>query len=986
MPSREDSDRHRCSSRRAGGDGVKARLHLVCPLLVLFAAGPVIAQEPAAAKEKRMRVRAIHVDYEKAWKDLDWKTETARGKSGESFLEAGRRRELRIREEAGRRGIPLRLKSDPDGEWMELHTIEEDGTPRYTCTANQRAQITTATHQVQGSGISGLGGRGWNIGIWEAADGIVRTTHEAFNQPGGSSVLVIESMGSPTNFTDHATHVGGTLAGFGTPSKPQTRGMAPYARLLSANSGNDHAEVAVYAALDGINLADRITISNHSYCMAHGFTVSNGKWYWLGGKDNREDPGFGRYGAYEQISDEACRAFEYYLPFRAAGNNRDDAAPPVGTSFYLSSDLAPVPYSPSIHPLPPGAAGGWDTIAGFSNGKNCMTVGAVTDAVGTGGARDLSQVTMSSFSGWGPADDGRIKPDIVACGVHVYSPGVAGDDDYQYKDGTSMATPNASGSALLLQEYHHSLHGTAMKAATLKALILHTADDLGNPGPDYKYGWGLMNTKAARDVIQLDYASAEPLIIEDVLEQGGVKTYAIYATGAPVKGTLCWTDPAGTARQGLDDASTTLVNNLDLTLEQGGTVHRPWVLDPAAPSANATRGVNNRDNVEQVLATPSAGVWTVRVAHSGALAGGSQKFSLILSGHATGSGPPGIQLLNTVLSSEGSTGMDAPSVEFSVRNSGGGSLAWSVESDVPWLAPSPASGESSGEFDAVQLRFASGALAAGTHIGAVRVRSPGLVDRIVTVILTQVPQTPVPMDVALDSPGVEWTSGVPGDWDGFSGIGWDGEDCVRLTQPSSSAILSATITGPARIRWRWLNAGNPANPASQHNLFMGLNGGPALYYAPTDAWEQREHLLPAGPQTVQFWTGGFGTFSTPAYYLLDDVEIEYPPRIPEQTIYGFAGQAVQYQLKADGAAENWAAAPNMPAGLSLSPTGLVTGSYATPGTLNRNVSATSPGGLTGQGQIQIVIQPAGSLGVALDNSQIDPAGGESVVRPESHHP
>ena len=65
-----------------------------------------------------------------------------------------------------------------------------------------------------------------------------------------------------------------------------------------------------------------------------------------------------------------------------------------------------------------------------------------------------------------------------------------------------MATPNSVGSAtLLIQQFSSLFPGQAMRSSTLKGLLIHTADDLGNTGPDYKYGWGLVNVKAAADKI-----------------------------------------------------------------------------------------------------------------------------------------------------------------------------------------------------------------------------------------------------------------------------------------------------------------------------------------------------------------------------------------------------------------------------------------------------------------------------------------------------
>ena len=69
------------------------------------------------------------------------------------------------------------------------------------------------------------------------------------------------------------------------------------------------------------------------------------------------------------------------------------------------------------------------------------------------GARGLSMAAMTDFSCWGPTTDGRIKPDIVAGGVDVYSTYYDEEDasnTYESHEGTSMACPAATGAAVLL--------------------------------------------------------------------------------------------------------------------------------------------------------------------------------------------------------------------------------------------------------------------------------------------------------------------------------------------------------------------------------------------------------------------------------------------------------------------------------------------------------------------------------------------------------
>ena len=99
------------------------------------------------------------------------------------------------------------------------------------------------------------------------------------------------------------------------------------------------------------------------------------------------------------------------------------------------------------------AKNGFQSITFNGLSKNILTVGAVNDAV-SGGVRSPSAGTMSSFSSWGPCDDGRIKPDVVANGVSVNSPIDTSDSAYASYGGTSMATPSATGAAALLTQLY----------------------------------------------------------------------------------------------------------------------------------------------------------------------------------------------------------------------------------------------------------------------------------------------------------------------------------------------------------------------------------------------------------------------------------------------------------------------------------------------------------------------------------------------------
>ncbi|HEX7260648.1 MAG TPA: S8 family serine peptidase, partial [Luteolibacter sp.] len=361
---------------------------------------------------------------------------------------------------------------------------------------------------------------------------------------------------------------------------------------------------------------------------------------------------FGRYNNYARDSDSLAFNAPYYLIFRSAGNDRTDN-PALGQKVALTPGGGTVVnYDPALHPAGDGNyRGGFETIGFDAIAKNVITIGSSADAE-TGGLRDPSKANSSSFSAWGPTDDGRIKPDVVANGDALYSSLSGSNTSYGTYSGTSMATPNATGSAsLLVQQYGNLFPGQAMRSSTLKGLLIHTADDRGNAGPDYKYGWGLINVKAAADLIS-DHHSipAKQRIAENQLTSATTfRTHAFVWDGvSPIRTTLSWTDPAATALSTADSRSPRLVNNLNLKIiAPNGSEFFPFVMPfvgtwtPATMNSTATTGINNTDNVEQALvaAPPAAGTYQAVVSFSGTLANNSQNYSLLISG-SSGDPPP----------------------------------------------------------------------------------------------------------------------------------------------------------------------------------------------------------------------------------------------------------------------------------------------------------------------------------------------------------
>ncbi|MFK5854529.1 MAG: S8 family serine peptidase, partial [Bacteroidota bacterium] len=316
--------------------------------------------------------------------------------------------------------------------------------------------------------------------------------------------------------------------------------------------------------------------------------------------------------------------------------------------------------------------GPYDCIAHGGISKNVLTVGAVHDI--PGGYTTPGSVAMSSFSSWGPADDGRVKPDIVANGVGLYSCTDASNAGYTSSDGTSMSAPSATGSMVLLQQHWEDLNGSGnyMTAATLKGLVIHTADEAGtHDGPDYKFGWGLMNTKNA--ALRISEDQNINVIDEAILSEGGSFEMLLTSDGTEdLKVTICWTDvPGQPLAPQLDPLNAMLVNDLDLKVSFDGNDFFPWKLNRNSPTAAATNNTeNNVDNVEVIfIENPAAGDYSVTIDHDGSLSGGTQAFSIIVSG-----------VTNTVALPTASAGADIEICENSdVQLSGGSTNSASVQ-------------------------------------------------------------------------------------------------------------------------------------------------------------------------------------------------------------------------------------------------------------------------------------------------------------------
>jgi trimeric autotransporter adhesin len=493
--------------------------------------------------------------------------------------------------------LPVTISTETT--YSELIGITATNVPQYYTITNKNSAATISTDKLKTKSLAAysLDGSGMTVYEWDA--GAPLMTHQELTG------RVISGDGAASNF--HSTHIAGTLIASGV--QEQAKGMAPAANLIAYEWNNDVSEMAV-AALNGA------LVSNHSYGFLRGWAYNGNGWSWYGDTtiSNKEDYLFGFYDEQARDWDEIAYNAPWYLIVKSAGNDRNEG-PSYGT---IPKD------------------GPFDCISNAGVAKNVLTVGAV-DAL-PDGYSSPSEVRMSSFSNWGPTDDGRVKPDIVADGIGIYSTNNGGNADYITLSGTSMSTASVTGSLLLLQQLAFDLNKSYLKAATLKGLVIATADEVGpENGPDYQSGWGLMDTYKAAELL---VASEDmPVITEETLNEGDVFTKDIVATGdEPLKITICWTDVPGVSPEpSLDPSDAMLVNDLDLSVTANGITWYPWSLNAAFPSMPATAtGKNHADNVEVVLIPQAGNVeYTISVGHSGNLSGGSQAFSMIISGAGT---------------------------------------------------------------------------------------------------------------------------------------------------------------------------------------------------------------------------------------------------------------------------------------------------------------------------------------------------------------
>jgi subtilisin family serine protease len=514
----------------------------------------------------------------------------------------------------------------------DQHVLLIDGPPRRKTSLNAvAAQLSHVTQLFTAPyGLSG--------------NGIVMSTFEADDPPQANHPEFGSRLINDTSYTggngQHATHTSGTIiaAGINAPAK----GMAPQGTLRAFDARADTS--VIFDKKQNVVTALGSVSDNNSWGFCLGWQPAGS-----GCAGNRETWNgcpecFGGYDGsfvapYDNIAHSSSTVYVH-----SAGNDGFTGTPDFGSTaleiqysaHYHVDDSAtgdgsaittevfcysqngsgtdcPTPLctagtskvtleahcETSKHPT----YGPFNTMGLSASGKDVIAVGAVDQ---------FSEI--ATFSSRGPAADGRVKPDLVTKGVHQYS--TVPVSSYQYNQGTSMAAPVVTGILGLMAEQWKKTFGKSATPQQLKTLLIAGADDLGNPGPDYTYGFGLVDAQASADLVIADAAQGNR-IRNGTLSAKQTLSYPLTVSGGQslLRVVLGWFDPEVTGLGDSDLAGRTLVNDLDVKVltPSGGTV-LPYVLNLNNPNTNATRGVNSVDNTEEVeIANPQAGTYQVVV-------------------------------------------------------------------------------------------------------------------------------------------------------------------------------------------------------------------------------------------------------------------------------------------------------------------------------------------------------------------------------------
>lgn len=538
-----------------------------------------------------------------------------------------------------------------------------DGKPYYLKPLDlDQIQAANADALQNGGAIKGLSktynGEGIKVSVFDG--GRVYAQHRDF----GNASRISNKEADAVEYSAHATGVTGMLGAIGhevgnASISGNTKGVMPRATFDSYS----FQETTLIGETSEKNVFQKIlnakpSLSNHSYGVNTQWEYDDAigaGWYYAGFYDPDTKRSYDLDGCYydgDRNYDDIVYANPEMIIVKAAGNSFGDGPGnfPLDNSYYEAEDGTYTQFTSSDTLPEDNCSQGYDCIGPGSLAKNIIVVGA-TEKLSTSDNHyhQTSDVEKASYSSAGPRDDGAIKPDIAGVGSDVFyaSTNERGSEEWGMGDGTSYATPLVTGViGLWSQVYKDLFSGKNLNAASAKALLIHSAQEAGNKGPDVWYGWGFADAKKGAELLVDKFNNN--IVFEDkrLNNKGEDTTDLIIDSTQPLKITLVWTDPSyknmpTTWDNAHNNRVSRLVNDLDLRLINTDTneTFYPWKLDITAPLAPALKGDNTVDNVEQILIdAPKSGNYRVVVTHKGNLVNNTgdtatgQDYSIIMSG------------------------------------------------------------------------------------------------------------------------------------------------------------------------------------------------------------------------------------------------------------------------------------------------------------------------------------------------------------------
>ena len=463
--------------------------------------------------------------------------------------------------------------------------------------SNNNARSHMKTNNVQTYFTTDLDGSGQIVAV---ADSGLDEDHGDFGTRVVANNDVINDGSTADRWSGHGTHVSCTVLGDGF--RGGYAGVAPAAELYFQAMENDNTGNFQSPSLN--------SLINSAY--SAGARTHTNSWGNSGG--------FGEYSSESRDADDRAYNYDRYY---SGGEGL--------TILFAAGNDGPDP----------------DTVTPPATAKNVVTVGMHQNRYQ--GAPDY----IMQGSSRGPVDDGRIKPDVLAPGGYVWScraqeaadtGGASGSSTWYLEyTGTSMATPNAAGAAVMIREYLEEIAlRESPQGALVKALLILGAEDVGNRDiPNNDEGWGRVNLRNS-----LAPPNGQGVWVDDrsfLSATGTSKSYSfdIDQGGDQFKAVLAWSDEAASTW-----SSTQLVNNLNLEVTDPNGL--TYLGNDFANGRSTTGGNADAVNNVEVVLIDSAivGTWTIEVIDANHGSSRGQPFSLAVMGHGINDLKPDLTTLD----------------------------------------------------------------------------------------------------------------------------------------------------------------------------------------------------------------------------------------------------------------------------------------------------------------------------------------------------